>query len=76
MQVVNSNRRVKSLEVSPDGGKTWMKTSRQEYNFFEITSGTGSDSVDVRIKAMNGSVVTVSNVPIQSGKEVQAKKNF
>ncbi|KAJ9622436.1 hypothetical protein H2203_006658 [Taxawa tesnikishii (nom. ined.)] len=43
-QIVNGNLRTNKLEVSIDQGKTWKSTTRQTYNFFEISSGTGAST--------------------------------
>lgn len=49
MQARNANQAVSSLETSSDGGSTWEATTRQDYNYFENSSGVGS-TVDVRSK--------------------------
>ncbi|KAL5047585.1 RlpA-like double-psi beta-barrel-protein domain-containing protein-containing protein [Aspergillus fruticulosus] len=76
MQVVNANGAVKSLEVSTDNGSTWKGTTRSDYNFFENSSGFGTDTVDVRVTGVDGAVVTVNNVSVASGKSVTAAGNF
>lgn len=76
MQVVGANRAVKSLEVSTDSGKSWKAGVRQPYNFFEISSGTGTSKVDVRIVSDNGKVMVVPEVQISSDMSVTAKSNF
>lgn len=38
-QVINAQRRTSKLEVSTDQGRTWRRTQRQTYNYFEIASG-------------------------------------
>ncbi|KKY21734.1 putative extracellular cellulase allergen asp f7 [Phaeomoniella chlamydospora] len=76
MQVVNANEPVASLEVSTDGGSTWTSATRQTYNFFEISSGTGTTTVDVRVTSSTGSVVTVEDVTISSGASTTASENF
>jgi len=58
MQVLNHNEPVSALEVSTDGGSTWEKTTRQPYNFFENSSGFGTDSVDVRVTAESGKILS------------------
>ncbi|KAF2765800.1 barwin-like endoglucanase [Teratosphaeria nubilosa] len=63
-QVVNANRRTAKMEVSADGGSTWMATTRRDYNFFEIPSGTQSDSAWIRVSSNMGEAVTVKNVPM------------
>ncbi|KAI5776937.1 RlpA-like double-psi beta-barrel-protein domain-containing protein-containing protein [Geopyxis carbonaria] len=76
MQVVNAVRPVVSLEVSTDGGKTWGKTTRQEYNYFENSSGFGADTVDVRVTDTAGNKVVVKGVSVASGSSVEAASNF
>ncbi|KAH8601519.1 RlpA-like double-psi beta-barrel-protein domain-containing protein-containing protein, partial [Bisporella sp. PMI_857] len=66
MQVVNANKRVKSLEVSTDGGNSWTVTTRQTYNFFEYASGFGTTTVDVKVTSVDGDVVIVNSVGISS----------
>ncbi|KAL4792356.1 RlpA-like double-psi beta-barrel-protein domain-containing protein-containing protein [Aspergillus venezuelensis] len=75
MQVLNANEAVKSLEVSTDGGETWQETTRSEYNFFENSSGFGTDSVDVRVTGVSGKVVEVKGVSVESGSSVEADGN-
>ncbi|KAL4967525.1 putative extracellular cellulase CelA/allergen Asp F7-like [Aspergillus stella-maris] len=75
MQVLNANEAVKSLEVSTDGGSTWQETTRSEYNFFENSSGFGTESVDVRVTGVSGKVVEVKGVSVESGSSVEADGN-
>ncbi|OGM42587.1 extracellular cellulase CelA/allergen Asp F7-like protein [Aspergillus bombycis] len=75
MQVVNANEAVTSLEVSTDGGSTWQSTTRSDYNYFENSSGFGTETVDVRVTGKSGKVVTVKNVGVSSGTEVTASGN-
>ncbi|TDZ26420.1 Expansin-YoaJ [Colletotrichum sidae] len=76
MQVLNHNEPVTSLEVSTNGGSTWQKTQRAEYNFFENQSGFGTDSVDVRVTSSSGKTVIVKNVSVASDSEQTASGNF
>ncbi|RDW74328.1 putative extracellular cellulase CelA/allergen Asp F7-like [Aspergillus mulundensis] len=76
MQVVNANGPVKALEVSTDSGSTWQSTTRSDYNYFENSSGFGTDSVDVRVTGADGGVITVKNVSVASGESVTADGNF
>ncbi|KAM0556080.1 hypothetical protein ACHAPJ_006068 [Fusarium lateritium] len=76
IQVVNANEPVTSLEVSTDGGSTWQKTERKDYNFFENSAGFGSDSVDVKVTSSTGKTVTVSKVGVTAGAEYKASSNF
>ncbi|KAJ4125390.1 hypothetical protein NW768_009007 [Fusarium equiseti] len=76
IQVVNANEPVKSVEVSTDGGKTWSKTERKEYNFFENPSGFGKASVDVKITSSTGKTVIVNKVGVTPDAQYKAKANF
>lgn len=76
MQVVNANEAVASLEVSTDGGSTWQETTRTSYNFFENTSGFGTDSVEVRVTSASGATVVVSSVSCASESQTTAGSNF
>jgi hypothetical protein len=76
MQVVNANKRVTSLEISTDSGKTWQQTTRQSYNFFENSSGFGTSSVDVKVTSMDGDVVIVNGVQVTPDSVVTASANF
>jgi expansin (peptidoglycan-binding protein) len=76
MQVVNSNKRVASLEVSTNGGSTWLSTVRQTYNFFDISSGTGTTTVDVKITSIDGDVLIIDSVKIAAGASTKASRNF
>ena len=76
MQVVNANKEVSSLEVSTDGGNTWKSTTRQEYNFFENSSGFGTTTVDVKVTSTDGDVVTIKDVNVVAGESTNAASNF
>lgn len=76
MQVVGANGAVDSLEVSTDGGSTWQSTTRTDYNYFENTSGFGTDTVDVRVTSASGTTVTVSDVSCASESQTTASSNF
>lgn len=76
MQVVNSNVPVEKLEVSVDGGKTWSGTTRQDYNFFENSSGFGTNEVDVKVTSINGESIVVKGVSVEADKETTAGSNF
>jgi expansin len=75
MQVVNSNVPVTKLEVSTDG-TNWSATQRKDYNFFENSSGFGTDTVSVRITSLTGKTITVKNVSVASGTSIIAGANF
>lgn len=76
MQVVNANDAIDSLEVSTDGGSTWQSTTRSDYNFFENTSGFGTDTVSVRVTGASGTTVTVSDVSVASESQTTASANI
>lgn len=76
MQVVNANGAVESLEVSADGGSTWQSTTRTEYNFFENSSGFGTDTVSVRVTGASGTTVEVSDVSVASESQTTASANI
>lgn len=76
MQVVNANDAVDSLEVSTDGGSTWQSTTRTDYNFFENSSGFGTDTVSVRVTGASGTTVTVSDVSVASESQTTASANI
>ncbi|KAH9828141.1 Carbohydrate-binding module family 63 protein [Teratosphaeria destructans] len=75
-QVVNANRRTAKMEVSTDGGSTWMDTTRRDYNFFEIPAGTKCDSAWIRVTSPMGDVVTVKDVPMLPDFWVEADCNY
>ncbi|KAI0123360.1 RlpA-like double-psi beta-barrel-protein domain-containing protein-containing protein [Xylariales sp. AK1849] len=76
MQVVNANVPVSTLEVSVDGGSTWQSTTRQDYNFFENSSGFGTETVSVRITSTDGQTITVDDVSVAASLETSAGSNF
>ncbi|CAI6333321.1 unnamed protein product [Periconia digitata] len=76
MQVVNSNVAISKLEVSTDGGASWKATTRQPYNFFEISGGSGKDTVDVRVTSVGGNTVITKDVSVASGSTKTAERNF
>jgi hypothetical protein len=76
MQVVNANEPVTALEASTDGGSTWTATTRTSYNYFEYTSGFGTDTVDVRVTGKSGNTVVVKNVSCSTTSEITADSNL
>ncbi|KAI0193170.1 RlpA-like double-psi beta-barrel-protein domain-containing protein-containing protein [Astrocystis sublimbata] len=76
MQVVNANEPIAKLEVSTDGGSTWKSTTRQDYNFFEQSSGFGTDTVTVRVTGESGSSIIVKDVGVMSDSRVTAASNL
>jgi expansin (peptidoglycan-binding protein) len=76
MQVQNANVAVASLEVSTDGGKSWKKTERKTYNYFENAAGFGTQSVDVRVTSTGGQSIVVKDVSIAALSTKTASGNF
>ncbi|KAJ5673717.1 hypothetical protein N7507_002844 [Penicillium longicatenatum] len=76
MQVVNANEPVSALEASTDGGSTWIATTRTSYNYFEYSSGFGTDTVDVRVTGSSGNTVIVENVSCSTTSEIIADSNL
>lgn len=76
MQVVNANEPVTALEASTDGGSTWTSTTRTSYNYFEYSSGFGTDTVDVRVTGKSGNTVIVKNVSASSTSDITASSNL
>lgn len=76
MQVQNANTPVKSLQVSTDNGKTWQKTERKEYNYFENPAGFKTNSVDVKVTGTSGESIIVKNVSIEQKTTKTAGGNF
>jgi expansin (peptidoglycan-binding protein) len=76
MQVMNSNVAVSKLEVSTDNGSTWQATTRQEYNYFENSSGFGTESVDVKVTSTSGGSIVVKGVSVAASSTKTAGSNF
>ncbi|KAJ5991689.1 hypothetical protein N7451_007413 [Penicillium sp. IBT 35674x] len=76
MQVVNANEPVSALEASTDGGSTWISTTRTSYNYFEYTSGFGTDTVDVRVTGKSGNTVVVKSVSCSTTSDITADSNL
>ncbi|KAK7920015.1 hypothetical protein PG985_008037 [Apiospora marii] len=76
MQVVNANEAVAKLEVSTDGGKLWQEAKRQDYNYFENSSGFGAAKQSVRVTSVSGKTVVVDNVGVESDSQIKASSNF
>lgn len=65
------------MEISTDGRSTWQSgLTRQSYNFFENSSGFGTDTVAVRVESEDGDRVVVKNVPVTSDKSTGASGNY
>jgi hypothetical protein len=73
MQVLNTNNHVQTLEVSTNGGQSWIPANRQTYNYFQIDSGTWTDSVSAKLKCANQVYIQVDNV--NGGAETTANTN-
>lgn len=70
-------QRVQDLQVSTDGGRSWQSgLNRMQYNFFENSSGFGSDTVSVKAIAEDGSTVVVNDIAVQGGNTKTAGSNF
>jgi len=76
MDVVNANVPVQSLNVSTDGGNTWTATERMFYNYFQYSSGFGTEAIDVKVTSVTGESITVSNVSCASDASTTATSNF
>jgi expansin (peptidoglycan-binding protein) len=57
VQVRNSRYPISKLESSSDGS-TWTEAARQDYNYFLNVNGFGTGSVQVRITAESGEMLT------------------
>ncbi|KAM3423403.1 hypothetical protein BST61_g836 [Cercospora zeina] len=76
-QIINANKRVAELEYSTDGGSTWKGgLNREPYNFFLLSSGTGTDTVAIRAESVDGDRVVVQDVQVTSDNLVIAQANF
>ncbi|PSN59895.1 rare lipo protein A [Corynespora cassiicola Philippines] len=76
MQVMNANVGVSKLEVSTNGGSTWLPTQRQPYNFFEYAPGFRTETVDVKVTSVNGQSITVRGVSVAANTRREAASNF
>ncbi|KAH8725191.1 RlpA-like double-psi beta-barrel-protein domain-containing protein-containing protein [Phaeosphaeriaceae sp. PMI808] len=76
MQVMNANMAIDKLEVSANGGSTWKPTERQPYNFFQQSSGFGTDNVDVKVTSTDGKSVIVKGMSVASLTSATAGGNF
>lgn len=76
-KLTSSLQRVADLQVSTDGGSTWQSgLSRQDYNFFQESSGFGTTSVAVKVVSIDGDEVVVDDVNVTGGTLVTATANF
>ncbi|KAI8234695.1 hypothetical protein K4K57_010878 [Colletotrichum sp. SAR 10_99] len=77
MQVMNHNYPVTKFEVSADGGKTWQSIVRQDYNYWQKSSGDGFnvDTVSVRVTCSNGKQVVINNVGTTEKAQFKASAN-
>ena len=76
IQVLNTSEPVANLEVSTDGGNTWLPTARQPYNFFENPAGFRTDRVMVKVTSETGKVVVVDGVGMDSDAKFTGPSNF
>jgi len=75
--LTHTPQRVKDLQVSTDGGKTWKGgLTRQTYNYFEKSSGFGTNTVAVKAISVNGGSVIVKNIAVTGDNVVTAGSNF
>lgn len=75
--VENANRRTAKMEVSTDGGNTWKEAVRTgNNNMFELDGTLDKDTADVRVTSHVGTIVTVKNVALSSGKTTAGSSNY
>jgi expansin (peptidoglycan-binding protein) len=75
--IAKSRQRIADVQYSTDGGKTWKGgLTRQPYNFFQLSSGTGTNTVDVRAESVDGDRVIIKNVKVEGGNLVNGPGNF
>ncbi|CAH7668873.1 Non-catalytic module family EXPN [Phakopsora pachyrhizi] len=74
MQAAGHNEPISSLEVKPAGGSTWLKASREEYNYFTLGDGQKSmnnaKTASIRVTCSNGKTITTESVPIDQPQKV------
>lgn len=74
--VENAVFRTAALEVSADAGKTWMPTTRNTNNFFELSGGTGTSEAWVRVTSELGERVVVEDVQVTAGVTTKGTQNY
>lgn len=75
--VENASRRTRAMQVSSDGGKTWVPAVRTgKYNMFELDGTLDVDSVWVKVTSHTGSSVVVKDVVLASGKVTAGTGNY
>ncbi|KAK4505036.1 hypothetical protein PRZ48_002999 [Zasmidium cellare] len=75
--IVNANERVSDLQVSTDGGSTWQSgLTRQDYNYFEQSSGFGTDNVAIKAISVDGGSVVVKGCSVTGGSTKGGSGNF
>lgn len=75
-QVTNAIRRTAFMEVSNDGGATWIPTARKDYNYFVIEQGVGAGAVDIRVTSHMGTTVHVPNASVYGDAVTEAAANY
>lgn len=65
------------LQVSTDKGSTWKSgLTREDYNFFQESSGFGTTSVAVKVISIDGDEVIVNGCDVTGGSLATAAGNF
>lgn len=77
LQVVGSRQRITKLEISTNGGSTWLSTTRQTTsNFFQPdTWPSAASSGSVRLTCQSGKQIITHNVRFESTLKVTASGN-
>lgn len=74
--VLNNSVPTTAVDVSTDGGKTWISTKRNSVNIFELKQHPlPTDYVWVRVTSMTGEQTLVKDVKIESGATFLAEPN-
>jgi len=77
VQVRDHRYRIKTLKYRLTGsGDDWQKLPRESWNYFVQESGMGPGPYDFKIKDVNGSTITVENISLQVGVELDTGKQF
>lgn len=75
-QVTNAIRRTATMEVSTDGGATYIPAARSTYNYFVIEQGVGAGPVTIRVTSHMGTSVIVPNVMVGGDAVTGAAGNY
>lgn len=74
---MTSSQRISDMQVSTDGGSTWQSgLTRQDYNYFEQSSGFGTDNVAIKAISVNGDSVVVKGCSVTGGASKEGSGNF